>query len=72
MGLFKGIVTTLCVAATRPTREPDADQRQRLIALLATGDYPRFAAMASHPPMDLDVELDRIVGRPIESLAHVG
>jgi AcrR family transcriptional regulator len=72
VGLFNGIVTTLCVAATRPAREPDEDQRQRLIALLATGDYPCFAALAGHPHMDLDVEFDRIVGRLIDGLAHGG
>ena len=77
VGLFNGLVTTLARAAT--TTEPATndraatrDRQQALLDLLATGNYPRFAALAQRelpPHLDLDEQFARLVERVIDGLA---
>lgn len=69
VGLFNGFVTALAVAADTPAREVAADDQLALQALLASGRYPRFAALAGQPHIDLDDEFDRLVLRLISGLA---
>lgn len=66
-GLFNGLVTAIAVAANSP---PPAltDNREQLEALLATGAYPRFAALAGQPHLNLDDEFERLVLRLVDGL----
>ncbi len=53
-------------------RAATRDRQQALLDLLATGNYPRFAALAQRelpPHLDLDEQFDRLVERVIDGLA---
>ena len=68
VGLFNGFVTAL---ATASQRQPPAAPDQDLLDLLATGQYPHFAAVAGRAlpaPLDLEREFDRLVGRIVDGL----
>jgi len=68
VGLFNGFVTALSTAGLRqPPMAPDQD----LVDMLATGQYPHFAAVAGRAlpaPLDLEREFDRLVGRIVDGL----
>ncbi len=68
VGLFNGLVTTLAVAATTPPREVDEGEQHALTALLASGQYPKFAALSGQPHLDLTREFNRLVLRLIDGL----
>jgi AcrR family transcriptional regulator len=76
VGLLNGLVTNL-VRAELADRSAPADPaaaaagQARLMELLATGRYPRFAAAAAGAApaaMDLAENFDRLVGRVIDGL----
>lgn len=68
VGLFNGFVTTLATVASATPPEP-ADGVE-LVRLLQTGRYPRFAALAGQPHLDLDEHFDRLVLRVIDGLTR--
>lgn len=70
VGLFNGLVTALCVASNAPT-QTDPEAGDDLMALLESGRYPRFAALAGQPHLDMEREFDRLVLRLIEGLTRL-
>lgn len=56
------------VAAISPAQRPDWAHQEELAALLDSGRFPRFAALAGRPHLDLDQEFDRLVLRVIDGL----
>jgi hypothetical protein len=52
---------------------PDPAQAARLAELLATGQYPRFAAAVAQgglPPADLTVQFERLLDRILDGLVQ--
>lgn len=70
VGLFNGLVSSLAMASATAAPAPDPAEQRRLTDLLATGHYPRFAALVVDPaPLDLDEHFDRLVERLLDGLA---
>lgn len=79
MGLLNGLVISLVRAEMADGDAPAnpaaaAASQARLVSLLATGRYPRFAAaIASSGPaaVNLRENFDRLVGRMIDGLLGI-
>jgi hypothetical protein len=74
-GLVNGFVTGMVRAELigRAAAVPDPAQAARLAELLATGQYPRFAAAVAQgglPPADLTVQFERLLDRILDGLVQ--
>lgn len=70
VGLFNGFVTALANATMTAEPPVDEERGRELANLLTTGKYPRFAALAAGPHLDLDAHYDRLALRIIDGLAR--